>query len=212
MILLVDNYDSFAYNVYQQVGTELLAIGKDEEIQVVRNDAVSVAEVLALEPSHIILSPGPGYPVDAGICIGLIKAAAGVVPLFGVCLGHQSICEAFGATVAHAKELMHGKASDVDVDTNSVLFRGLPKRLRVARYHSLAAVAPTMPAELVMTARADDGEVMAVQHRDYPVYGVQFHPESILTELGSAMMRNFLLSADANPPSGVLVEKEGRND
>ncbi|MDR1778676.1 MAG: aminodeoxychorismate/anthranilate synthase component II [Clostridiales Family XIII bacterium] len=201
MILLVDNYDSFSYNLYQQIGSILQAFSEEdgrkadaapEPIRVIRNDDLTAAQIVALSPSRIVLSPGPGAPADAGVCIDLIKWAAGRIPIFGVCLGHQAICEAFGATVSYAKELMHGKTSVAKIDTSSPVFRGLPAEITVGRYHSLAALEETMPETLKVTARTDDGEIMAVEHTDYRIYGVQFHPESILTPEGGRIMRNFL--------------------
>ena len=187
MILLIDNYDSFSYNLFQLVGT----ISPD--IKVIRNDEMSVSEIADLKPSHIILSPGPGKPSDAGICETVVKELGGKIPIMGVCLGHQAICEVFGATVTHAKRLMHGKQSVCTLKENVDIFKGLPsEKLLVARYHSLAAKEETMPECLKVTARADDGEIMAVEHRDYPVFGVQFHPESILTPNGIVIMRNFM--------------------
>ena len=186
MILLSDNYDSFSYNLYQLVG------GLKADIQVIRNDEMTVADVVVLRPSHIIISPGPGHPADAGICEKLIAALAPRIPILGVCLGHQAICEVFGATVTYAKTLMHGKSSMISLDTSSPLFKGIGNSIKGARYHSLAAVSDTIPADLEIIAMADDGEVMAVQHRTYPVYGVQFHPESILTPEGDQILINFL--------------------
>ena len=186
MILLIDNYDSFSYNLYQLVG-EL-----DPDIRVIRNDEMTVDEIRELKPSRIILSPGPGRPEDAGIIMEVAKELGPEIPILGVCLGHQAICAAFGATVTYAKQLMHGKQSVAKLDTESPLFRGCPKEAPVARYHSLAADPATMPAELLVTAVTEDGEIMAVKHRDYPVYGVQFHPESILTPDGRQMLRNFI--------------------
>lgn len=186
MIVLIDNYDSFSYNLYQYVGSI------DPDIRVVRNDALTCAELAALEPSHIILSPGPGYPADAGICVEAVRELGARFPMLGVCLGHQAICEAYGASIGHAAELMHGKQSVVEIDTDTPLFAGLDGRVEVARYHSLAALADTMPECLQVTARADDGEIMAVQHSEHPVFGVQFHPESIMTPQGMDMLRNFL--------------------
>ena len=186
MVLLIDNYDSFAYNLYQLVGTI------NPDVRVVRNDELSVPEIEALGASHLILSPGPGHPKNAGVCEEAVRSLSGKLPILGVCLGHQAICEAFGATVTYAKTLMHGKQSAVTVDTDCPLFSGLPETLTVGRYHSLAAREDTLPPELKVTARADDGEVMAVQHREYPVFGLQFHPESILTPDGETMLRNFL--------------------
>ena len=186
MILLIDNYDSFSYNLYQLIG-EI-----NPDIKVIRNDEMTVEEIAELAPSHIILSPGPGRPEDAGIIIEAVKTLGRTIPLLGVCLGHQAICAAFGATVTYAKQLMHGKQSIAKLDTKSTLFRGCPQEAPVARYHSLAADAATIPEELIVTAQTADGEVMAVEHREYPIYGVQFHPESILTPDGSRMLRNFL--------------------
>lgn len=186
MILLVDNYDSFSYNLYQCVGT------LDPDIRIVRNDELSVEEIRNLRPSHVILSPGPGYPKDAGVCVSVAAELGKGAKVLGVCLGHQAICEAFGATIAHAKRLMHGKQSEVALNPDCPLFTGLPARIRAARYHSLAAVRETLPECLEIVAEADDGEVMAVRHRDYPIYGLQFHPESILTPEGMRIVENFL--------------------
>ena len=186
MILLIDNYDSFSYNLYQLVGE----ISPD--IRVVRNDELTVAQIRDLKPERIILSPGPGRPEDAGITVEAAGTLGKEIPILGVCLGHQAICAAFGATVTYAKRLMHGKQSEVRFDPACPLFRGLPETAKVARYHSLAADANTIPDCLRITARTLDGEVMAVQHRDCPIYGVQFHPESILTPDGKQMLRNFI--------------------
>lgn len=186
MIVLVDNYDSFSYNLYQLVGS------LDPDIRVVRNDALTVEEIAALEPKAVILSPGPGRPEDAGICVEAARSLGPRIPLLGVCLGHQAICAAYGATVSYAKELMHGKQSDTAFAPDCPLFAGLPEHALVARYHSLAAVEATLPACLRVTARTADGEVMAVQHTEYPIFGVQFHPESIMTPDGKAMLKNFL--------------------
>ena len=186
MTLLIDNYDSFSYNLFQYVG-EL-----DPDIRVIRNDEMTVEEIRALKPDRIILSPGPGRPEDAGITVQAAKELGKDIPLLGVCLGHQAICAAFGATVTYAKALMHGKQSVVRQEGNSPLFAGLPETFAVARYHSLAADPETMPECLMVTARTEDGEVMAVQHKEYPIYGVQFHPESILTEHGKEILKNFL--------------------
>ncbi|MBO5014192.1 MAG: aminodeoxychorismate/anthranilate synthase component II [Bacteroidaceae bacterium] len=186
MILLIDNYDSFSYNLYQLVG-EICP-----DIKVIRNDELTVEEIRKLKPERIILSPGPGRPEDAGVIIDVVKVLGKEIPVLGVCLGHQAICAAYGATVTYAKELMHGKQSDVDFDTDCLLFRGCPGKAPVARYHSLAADKETIPEELLITAHTSDGEVMAVQHKDYPVYGVQFHPESIMTPDGKTMLENFI--------------------
>lgn len=186
MILLIDNYDSFSYNLYQLIG-EI-----EPAIRVIRNDEMTVDEIRNLNPDHIILSPGPGRPEDAGILVEAAKVLGKEIPILGVCLGHQAICAAFGATVTYAKALMHGKQSNVRFDTDCPLFRGIPEVAPVARYHSLAADAETIPEELKIIARTADGEVMAVQHRDYPIYGVQFHPESIMTPDGKQMLQNFI--------------------
>lgn len=189
MIYLIDNYDSFSYNLYQLIGEV------DPAIEVIRNDALTVEELEEKNPEAVILSPGPGRPADAGICEEVALKLSGKVPILGVCLGHQAICEAFGGTVGYAKELMHGKSSLVKVDEQSPLFKGLPAKVRVARYHSLAADEGSLPECLQVVSRADDGEVMAVQHAEFPTFGVQFHPESILTPDGRAMIENFLAIA-----------------
>lgn len=186
MILLIDNYDSFSYNLYQYIG-EI-----EPDIKVIRNDEMTVAEIRALNPDRIILSPGPGRPEHAGILIEAVKTLGPTIPILGVCLGHQAICAAFGATVTYAKELMHGKQSNVRFDTTCLLFNGCPEIAPVARYHSLAAAAHTIPDHLKVTALTTEGEVMAVQHKDHPIYGVQFHPESIMTPDGKQMLRNFI--------------------
>ena len=191
MILLIDNYDSFSYNLYQLIGSI------DPEIRVVRNDKITIDEIRTLKPKALILSPGPGRPKDAGICEEAILELKGEIPIFGVCLGHQAICEVFGGTVGYAKELMHGKSSQVRKSPDSLLFKGLPERFQAARYHSLSASADTLPPELKVTAITDDGEVMAVEHSLYPVYGVQFHPESVMTPDGKLILKNFLEAADA---------------
>lgn len=186
VILLIDNYDSFSYNLYQLIGSI------DPDIKVIRNDELSSEEALALKPSHIIISPGPGRPRDAGICEELVLKAAGRVPVLGVCLGHQAICETFGARITYAKQLMHGKKSVIEYDPSSPMFSGISGELEVARYHSLAADESTIPDFLKVTARIADGEIMAVEHEKFPVFGLQFHPESILTKNGRKMAENFL--------------------
>lgn len=186
MILLIDNYDSFVYNLYQYLGT------LEPNIRVVRNDEITVDEVIEAAPSHIILSPGPGKPSEAGICQDIIAALAPTTPILGVCLGHQAICEALGGTVGYAKELMHGKTSTITLDPADPLFEELPEQIKVARYHSLAADAETLPEELIVSAQTDDGEVMAVRHAHYPLHGVQFHPESIMSPDGMQILTNFL--------------------
>ncbi|MDR3332248.1 MAG: aminodeoxychorismate/anthranilate synthase component II [Synergistaceae bacterium] len=186
MILLIDNYDSFTYNLFQLAG----AINPD--IKVIRNDELDVDEIGRLCPSHIIISPGPGKPRDAGVCEKVIAKFAPTTPLLGVCIGHQAICETFGAEVTYASRLIHGKKSPVRLVDGVPLFRGLPGIIGAARYHSLAAKRETIPDELVIIAEDESGEVMGVKHRDHDVYGVQFHPESILTDGGDVIMRNFL--------------------
>ena len=186
MILLIDNYDSFSYNLYQLVGSI------EPDIRVIRNDEMTIAEIEALAPDRIIISPGPGRPEDAGIIIEAAKTLGQKIPTLGVCLGHQAICAAFGATITYARQLMHGKQSPVTFEGDCPLFRGLPESVPVARYHSLAADPDTLPDCLTVSARTEDGEVMAVQHREYPIFGVQFHPESILTPDGKTMLSNFI--------------------
>ena len=186
MILLIDNYDSFSYNLYQYVGVI------DPDIRVIKNDELSLAEIQKLNPSHIIISPGPGRPKDAGICEEVVDFFKDKTPILGVCLGHQAICEVFGGEITYAKTLMHGKQSTVHIANGSPIFRGLPPIIQAARYHSLGAKRNTLPDELLIIAEDDEGEVMAVKHRDYEVYGLQFHPESILTEDGNRMIENFL--------------------
>ena len=186
MILLIDNYDSFSYNLVQLVG-EL-----DPDVRVIRNDEMTLDEIRALNPDRVILSPGPGRPEDAGVTLEAARELGKDCPVLGVCLGHQAICAAFGATVTYASELMHGKQSMAVLDTDCPLFRGCPEETMVARYHSLAADPAPLPDLLKVTARTADGEIMAVEHRDLPVYGLQFHPESILTPEGRTMLKNFL--------------------
>lgn len=185
MVLLIDNYDSFSYNLYQYVGEF------NPDIKVIRNDEMTVDEIRELNPSHIILSPGPKRPSDAGICIELVKKLYDKYPILGICLGHQSICEAFGAKIVYAKQLMHGKTSVINIESTG-LYAGLPASIPVGRYHSLAADENTMPECLTVTATTDDGEIMSVKHKDYPVFGLQFHPESILTPNGKTIIKNFL--------------------
>lgn len=186
MILLIDNYDSFSYNLYQYVG-EI-----NPDISVIRNNEKAVEEIRGMKPDHIILSPGPGRPEDAGVCMEVVTGLNGEIPILGVCLGHQAICAALGGVVTHAKELMHGKQSVVRLDHACPLFSGCGDEIPVARYHSLAAKEETLPKELIVTATADDGEVMGVMHEKMPVYGLQFHPESIMTPDGKTILRNFL--------------------
>lgn len=186
MVLLIDNYDSFSYNLYQVIGT------LQPDIKVIRNDELTVEEIEELAPSHIVLSPGPGKPKDAGICEDVVRRLGGKFPILGVCLGHQAICETYGATITYADRLMHGKQSEITVEPETKLFRGLERQIKVARYHSLVADKKTIPEELLVTAVTKEGEIMAVAHKEYEVYGVQFHPESILTPEGKQMIANFL--------------------
>ena len=185
MILLIDNYDSFSYNLFQLVGEV------NPDIQVYRNDKITIEEIENLNPECIILSPGPGKPENAGICIDIVKEFHDKIPILGVCLGHQAICAAFGGEISHAKRLMHGKSSKVSLDYD-YLFNGLPSEITVGRYHSLSLVQDTLPECLEIISRSkDDREIMAVKHKDYNVYGLQFHPESILTPDGLTIIRNF---------------------
>ena len=186
MIVLIDSYDSFSYNVYQLIGSV------EPDIKVVRNDEYTVKEIAAMRPEALIISPGPGKPSDAGICIEAIRYFVGRLPILGICLGHQAICEAFGGEVSYAKELMHGKKKLMYKTGESRLFKDLPDTFAAARYHSLAALKDTLPAELKVTAESEDGEVMAVEHTKYPVFGVQFHPESVMTLDGRVMIENFM--------------------
>ena len=184
MILLIDNYDSFSYNLYQLIGQI------DEDINVFRNDKITLDEISKLNPSMIVLSPGPGRPEDAGICIDIVKEFYDKIPILGVCLGHQSICMAFGGVISYASELMHGKSSIVSL-SDDLIFKGLDKEITVGRYHSLSLKDETLPKELKVIARSDDGEIMAVKHEKFNVYGLQFHPESILTPDGLSILTNF---------------------
>lgn len=186
MLLLIDNYDSFSYNLYQLAGTI------DPDILVVRNDKISINEIKNLAPEHIIISPGPGHPKNAGMCENIINEMKDSVSILGICLGHQCICEAFGAEIIHAPVLMHGKADTIRIDNSCELFTNLPEEISAARYHSLVADKSSIPSCLQVTAVDHAGEVMAVKHRDYETYGLQFHPESILTPLGRNILVNFL--------------------
>nr|WP_319489007.1 aminodeoxychorismate/anthranilate synthase component II [uncultured Caproiciproducens sp.] len=186
MVLLIDNYDSFSYNLVQLIG------GIREDIRVARNDELTLKEITALHPSHIVLSPGPGFPKSAGICEELVMKMKGIVPVLGVCLGHQAICEVFGGRIVHAKELMHGKQSSIHIANGSPVFKGLAPIIQAARYHSLIAERTSLPDELLVIAEDGQQEVMAVKHRDYEIYGLQFHPESILTPQGATIIQNFL--------------------
>lgn len=186
MILIIDNYDSFTYNLVQLAGS------LEKDIKVIRNDEMTVEQIQNLHPSHIIISPGPGYPKNAGVCEDVIRQLKGSYPILGVCLGHQAICETFGGSITLAKQLIHGKQSNIHIANGSRVFKGLPPIIKAARYHSLIADRDTLPDELLVIAEDDNGEVMAVKHRDYDIYGLQFHPESILTPDGEKIMKNFL--------------------
>ncbi len=186
MILLIDNYDSFSYNLYQLIG------GFNREIKVVRNDKITIEEIRELCPQAIFLSPGPGHPENAGICVEVIKKLGSEFPIFGVCLGHQAICHAYGGKVSYASKLMHGKSSMTKIDTTCEIFSGMESEIEVARYHSLSAVNSEMPDCLKIIAQTENGDIMAVKHKEYNVYGVQFHPESVLTPQGHKIMKNFL--------------------
>ncbi len=186
MILLIDNYDSFAYNLYQLIGSI------DEDIKVIRNDEMTVEEIEELQPSCIIISPGPGKPSEAGIIEEVVQKCYTKYPILGVCLGHQAIVEAFGGTLSYAQSVMHGKSSIIKVDTTNPIFKGIGEKTAVARYHSLAAKKENLPECLKIIGESDDGEIMAISHKNYPVYGLQFHPESILTKEGKKIVENFL--------------------
>ena len=185
MLLMIDNYDSFTYNLVQYFG-EL-----GQQVRVFRNDEIDVAGIVRLQPARLVLSPGPCTPAEAGVCVPAIQALAGRLPILGVCLGHQSIGAAMGGRIVRAQRLMHGKASTITTDGHG-LFTGLPGEFSVIRYHSLAIERDSCPRELEITATSEDGEIMGVRHREVALEGVQFHPESILSEHGHAMLRNFL--------------------
>lgn len=186
MVLFIDNYDSFTYNLVQMIGA------LQPDVKVVRNDVLTIAKIEQLHPTQIILSPGPGRPADAGICEDVIKSFAGKIPILGVCLGHQAICEAMGGVVVAAQHIMHGKQSKITIDHDNALFQDLPAQITVARYHSLAVQRENLPACLQVIGADADGEIMAVQLKNTDVYGVQFHPESILTPQGAVILQNFL--------------------
>lgn len=186
MILLIDNYDSFSYNVYQLIGSVY------PDIKVIRNDEYTVSQIEEMKPEAIIISPGPKAPKDAGICIEAIQYFYDKLPILGICLGHQSIFEAFGGTVSYAKELMHGKQKDIWITHPTPLFKGLDKSFKAARYHSLSGVESTCPSCLKVIAKSDDDEIMAIEHTEYPVFGLQFHPESVMTPQGHIIIENFI--------------------
>jgi anthranilate synthase component 2 len=185
MLLMIDNYDSFTYNLVQYFGE----LGQD--VRVFRNDQITLEGIAELGPDQLVLSPGPCSPAEAGICVPAVRHFAGKLPILGVCLGHQSIGAALGGRIVRAQRQMHGKTCEISTDGRGV-FHGLPGRMTVIRYHSLAIERASLPAELEVTATAEDGEIMGVRHRELPVEGVQFHPESILSEHGHAMLKNFL--------------------
>jgi anthranilate synthase/phosphoribosyltransferase len=186
MILLIDNYDSFTYNLYQQIGSIY------PDIKVIRNDKITTDEIEKMAPEAIIISPGPGYPDEAGVSIDTIKRFSGKIPILGVCLGHQSIAQAFGGKIVRANAPMHGKASELSINTSAPLFKGMPEKIKAARYHSLIAEKASLPDCLEVIAEDEEGQIMALRHKEHPTYGVQFHPESVLTELGSSIVSNFL--------------------
>ncbi len=192
MLIIIDNYDSFTYNLVHYLGE----LGAD--CRVFRNDAIAVEEVMALRPQGIVLSPGPGYPQGAGICLDLVKQAAGAVPLLGVCLGHQAIGQAFGGRIVRAPKLMHGKLSAIRHDGGG-LFDGLPQGFEATRYHSLTVERDSLPAALEVNAETDRGVIMGLRHSEWPVFGVQFHPESIASEHGHALLANFLRATGQRP-------------
>lgn len=187
MILIIDNYDSFTYNLVQYTGMI------NPDITVMRNDKTDAQSIRAMQPTHVILSPGPGYPADAGICMDVIKLLGPEIPVLGVCLGHQCIGEAFGGRVSRAPGgPVHGKKTPAHIDTGCPVFSGLPEVMGVGRYHSLVVERDSLPSDLAVTAETEDGIVMGVRHKRYPVFGIQFHPESLLTENGFQIMQNFL--------------------
>lgn len=186
MILIIDNYDSFTHNLYQLIG-EI-----NPDIKVVRNDKITIPEIEALNPDHIIISPGPGNPQQAGICLEVIKQLSGKYPILGVCLGHQAIGEAFGGKVVHAPEIVHGKSDRIHILKDSPLLKGMENGFQAARYHSLIVEPETLPDCLEIIAETKKQEIMALQHKEYKVYGVQFHPESIMTPEGRTILKNFL--------------------
>tara|TARA_B100001559_G_scaffold221177_1_gene185666 strand:+ start:219 stop:797 length:579 start_codon:yes stop_codon:yes gene_type:complete len=185
MLLLIDNYDSFTFNLFQYF-TEL-----GEEVEVFRNDQLSVHDALAIGPDHLVISPGPCTPVEAGISVDLIRAFTGIAPILGVCLGHQSIAQAFGGEVVQAGEIMHGKVSKITHD-GEYIYSGIPDRFEAIRYHSLAVQQKSLPEELVVTSRSENGVIMGIRHQEFAIEGVQFHPESIMTEHGRNLLANFL--------------------
>ena len=191
MILIIDNYDSFSYNLYQYAGSI------NSDVKVIKNDEMTIVEIEKLNPSHLIISPGPGKPDAAGICEEAVRYFKDKMPILGVCLGHQAICEALGAEITYAKTLMHGKADNIHIANDSPIFKGLPPILEAGRYHSLIADRATIPDELLVIAEDGESQVMGVKHRDYDLYGLQFHPESVLTKNGKTIIENFLYLKNA---------------
>ena len=186
MILIIDNYDSFSYNLYQYAGSI------NGDVKVIKNDEMKISEIEELNPSHLIISPGPGRPAAAGICEEAVIYFKDKMPILGICLGHQAICEAFGTKINYSETLMHGKTSNIHIANGSPVFKGLPPVLTAARYHSLIADRTTLPDELLVIAEDDKSQVMGVKHQDYDLYGLQFHPESVLTKNGKLIIENFL--------------------
>jgi anthranilate synthase component 2 len=202
MILLIDNYDSFTYNLYQ------LILKNDVQLRVVRNDKITLEEIKQLKPKAIVLSPGPGRPEDAGICVDVIKQFASSIPILGVCLGHQAIGIAFGGKVVQADEIMHGKPAYV-FHQHTSLYKNMPLPFVAGRYHSLIVEKKSLPAELLIEAENSDGIIMGIKHRDYPTYGVQFHPESILTPEGNNLIKQFIKDVIPNAVRDLLEVAEG---
>ncbi|MDP6936438.1 MAG: aminodeoxychorismate/anthranilate synthase component II [Candidatus Marinimicrobia bacterium] len=185
MILILDNYDSFTYNLVQYIGSI------NPQLEVHRNDKITLEEIRELQPDRIVISPGPGIPEDAGLSIDIVKEFGKKIPVFGICLGHQAITVAFGGRVARANEIVHGKTSDIS-HSGSIIFKDIPNTFEATRYHSLVAMEDDFPEDLTITAKSKNGLIMALEHREYPIFGVQFHPESIVTEHGLKMVENFL--------------------
>ena len=185
MILIIDNYDSFTYNLVQYIGT------LDPNLEIHRNDKISLDKIKSMDPSRIVISPGPGRPEDAGLSIDVVKEFGKSIPIFGICMGHQAITVAFGGCVERANEIVHGKTSII-THSGSAIFKGIPETFEATRYHSLVAMEDSFPEELKVTAKTDNGLIMGLEHKKYPVFGVQFHPESIVTEYGMDMVKNFL--------------------
>ena len=186
MIMIIDNYDSFTYNLYQYIGET------EPDVVVVRNDMTDIDDIKEACPSHIVISPGPGHPADAGISVRIVRELAGRIPILGICLGHQAIGEAYGAAIGHAHEILHGKVSRIKIDNGCRIFGNLPESIDAGRYHSLIVGKENLPGELAVTAVSENGEIMGLRHLQHHVYGLQFHPESVLTPYGKTILRNFL--------------------